>query len=257
MQNEHKLDVGQSIYLDCPHCGAEKKYGLTRTQPNKYIYHCFKCEASGAISPRKVRITGNVSKPKPASIPDNAEYNPAYWPKEAKAWVGDLLPDAVKAKFYYDPNSDRIVTPYFDNDGLLWTNARALDPEQKPKYLLRKAERMGTDRPIFIPDWEPNQVLVLVEDVLSCLRVRQIEGVQGVACMGTTLSDTNLSKVKYLQPSRVLVFFDNDNSLVKKKQELLRKKLELYLTCDVKVVRQDRDPKEFTREELECLMLNY
>lgn len=254
----HKLQVDQTIYTDCPKCGDTKhRLGITCISPNKYVYHCFNCQDSGIQSPRKMQIRGEIAKPTPARIPENAEFNPAYWPKEAKQWLGDLLPDAVQQKFYYDPNSERLVAPYFDNDGLLWTNARALDPEQKPKYLLRKAERMGRDRPIYIPDWEPNQVLVLVEDVLSCLRVRQIEGVQGVACMGTTLSDTNLSKVKYLQPSKVLVFLDNDNAKVKKQQEVLRKKLELYLTCGVKVVRTDRDPKEFRKEELECQIKQY
>ena len=254
------LQVGQTVYVDHEKCGdTRRRLGYTRVDTNKVLYRCFNCDYKGVTSFRKAgkNVKGEVAYPKEASIPDDAEFNPAYWPREAKQWVGELLGEAAKHKFYYSASQSRLVIPYFDAEGLLWTNARSLDKEVQPKYILRKTKRMGTERPFYLNNWDAGNKVVLVEDCLSALQISRLEGVTGIACMGTTISYENIQKLKYLQPTVVYVFLDNDNKDVKKNQIKMRKQLDLHLPCEVELVRGNKDPKQHTLEELNCLIKQY
>lgn len=248
------LQVGQTVYVDHEACGDTRhRLGYTRIEDNKVVYRCFNCDYKGKMSFRqsKREVRGNLAMPKEASIPEDAEFNPAYWPKGAKDWVGDLIGEAMKHKFFYSDSQQRLSIPYFDADGLLWTNARYLGVDGAyPKYILRKTARMGQERPFYLNDWTPSQTVVLTEDCLSALHVSRLDGITGIACMGTTLSYDAIRKVQYLQPTKVYVFLDNDNKDVKRNQIKMKKQLDLHLTCEVEIVRADKDPKNLTTEKI-------
>ena len=243
----HQIDTW---YEDCPKCSDTRgRLGVTKLAANKVVYHCFNCGDKGVRrigkSPPKIK-----AYPIDAYIPEDAEFNPNYWPTEARDWVGDLILEAVKYKWFYTGKSQRVVTPFFDRDGLVWTNARAVMPEHKPKYILRKAPEHKRTQPHYIPEYTEGKIVVLVEDCLSTLRLSRIQEVTPVGCMGTNLPHQHIQSVRGLKPSKVVIMFDNDNWQVKTKQVVAKRKLELYLDCPVNICRLTEDPKNIDEKRL-------
>jgi hypothetical protein len=92
--------------------------------------------------------------------------------------------------------------------------------------------------------------VVLVEDMLSALKVSQIAS--AFVLGGTAIKDEQL---RHLLKSfnKFDIMLDNDNWQVKTNQYKLYKKLSLF-SRDVRVIEVDKDPKEYSLDELKELL---
>lgn len=89
----------------------------------------------------------------------------------------------------------------------------------------------------------------MTEDVLSAIKVSRVPGNVGVALLGSSLKEPQAVKAARLGRD-VAVFLDNDNEQVRANQRKARKMLEPLAKGEVSILEQDKDPKEFTTEEL-------
>ena len=69
----------------------------------------------------------------------------------------------------------------------------------------------------------------------------------GMALCGTSMHDVHLRKILELQPKRVLICLDNDNSIVRKQQRKCKKTLDKFVD-DVLIIRMSKDLKAQTNE---------
>lgn len=183
---------------------------------------------------------------------------------QCKAWpykYGITDAEIAAYRIEYDRKHHAIILPVYDDQGLKAQQMRKLDG--MPKYLTSICAKRG-GKPLFYGKKSGN-ILCLTEDILSAIKVsrlatpnlshKNLNSVNGVALLGTSLTSEQAVKLARLNPSEAFIFLDNDNYVVKKQQRKIKKLLDTYLDCPVHIVRQGKDPKELSMQELEAILL--
>lgn len=130
---------------------------------------------------------------------------------------------------------DRIILPVLDGSELKCYQARALDPKESVKYLT-----VGPKTPYFVVK-EGSKAVVLVEDIISALKIAQVQpGVDVVSLLGTSMTaEFMLTLVKSYHT--IGIWLDPDGPGLKA-ANVIRKKLKLYAQ-NVLVLESKEDPK--------------
>lgn len=271
--NHHYLDDAPNSLEDSPvridhvDCGAG-----TDTKGRLYIWrkadqsvsaYCHNCGMSGYSKSKHHTRNIHRLRPKKSSrpvrnlhitLPRDLEKDVKKWPVEARAWVysaGLTNEEVMNHGLGYSNWHRRVIIPCLSSTGSLsGYQTRKIFEDGRPKYLTRSKvgkKLLFTD--VFTHD--PSDTLcVVVEDALSCIKVGRTH--HSVALMGCSSNDQVL---KYLTNhyKHVIIFLDNDNSEVMKKQEQIRRDLDMLMET-VTVIRHDKDPKECTTLELGALL---
>jgi len=96
---------------------------------------------------------------------------------------------------------------------------------------------------------KPSTSVVIVEDVLSGLRCKEISDT--LVCLGTSLKDSAVWLMMQQGYKKAFVFLDADNPTVKQEARRIKKKLSFL---QVKIVETGKDPKYHSKQELEKLL---
>jgi len=171
-----------------------------------------------------------------------------------------------------------VVLPVFAEDGSLASYqfrpvVRHTSTEKKegknatgngeaPKYISRRQQgrKGGVDifraRPSWSSDGRHNanpSTVVIVEDVLSAIKVSRVPKNVGVALMGSHLKEEQAVKISQIADN-VVVFLDNDNDEVKRSQRKAAKTVGPLVRGDVRIIEAEKDPKDHTNQELRDLL---
>ncbi len=248
--------------MPCPWCPSSDGYHEYETN-----FHCFSCHKSKAKPKEEnsrslfidkdvvsgVMHTGRISLPKTVT---------KDFPKEAMKWL--LEAGITKALIdQYDihyveneivpiPNtnrsvqlSKRIILPYITSGEVKFYQARSLNICEPRKYITigpKSAYRTGPT------SWVPDRVVVVVEDILSAIRVAEVT--EAVALIGTSLDDeTALHLANYKE---VKVWMDNDAPGIAASNKIV-KKLKLYCKKVVQI-KHNKDTKRCFQKELEQML---
>lgn len=155
---------------------------------------------------------------------------------------------ADKYNIGYSAYYNRVFLPVFQGDTLVYYQARAIFKGQVPKYINPKVQK-DTLRFTSLES-EQQESVVVVEDILSAIRVGEIKGHAGCSILGTTASASDLSYINSFK--EIKLWFDPDEA-GKKATMQIKRSLSL-LGRDVRVITSDKDPKEYTRVELEEIL---
>lgn len=143
---------------------------------------------------------------------------------------------AQKLGLYYDPNYDRIGFPYY----LYSTRLRSIDKNNKAKWLF-----FGNNRDyMYYLDDLCTSTLVVVEDVISCIRVAKY--CDCVALEGTNVNRAPLAEI-LIGYGRILVWLDGDEA-GRLGAERFRKRYKL--NHNIKIIKTLKDPKDHTDREI-------
>lgn len=214
---------------------------------------CWRCNDKGwhpkpqpSLAERLARLkekrdtdTAAESDPRP---PMPAIWSPVDWPLQARVWLyrAGLSNDAIRsAGIYYTPRLDRVVLPIIVGDKLAYWQARGFDPE-RPKYLNPKVDKDG-----LAARYGSQGPVVLTEDILSAIRVGEVA--EGWSILGTSLSDTLAVQLRELNRP-VAIWLDPDAAGRKARAKTLRA-LSL-VGIEPRIIRTDKDPKLYSREEI-------
>lgn len=208
----YRVKEGQTLSLDCPFCGAKKKFTVSKRDGN-LIWNCYRASCSvrgskaGARSLDTIKARMKTGQP----IKDMRRVDPIPAPlvaveghPEALAYlssVGSL--EAVRshlAKAFYAPSENRVVFVMNRGAGCV---GRALDG-RKPKWKV-----YGDTTGVFACG--VGKTAVIVEDPASACAVGVLPEYTGVALLGTNLS--SLQKAQLGKYQRAIIALDKDASM--------------------------------------------
>lgn len=266
---------------------------IRRTEDGAVVCYCHHCGGSGyfnsscghSLRDREITrqsrgVRGNTEQ-QDFRLPNDFTTNTTEWHPHSRAWVrryGVTSDECKRNSIGFSHRLGGVVLPVFAEKGGLvayqlrpvvqGTGGQVPDGEDDsrrrtyPKYISRRKNgrpggvdifvaRDGGDSGTGVPD-SPSCVVV-TEDVLSAVKVSRVEGVVGVAIMGSSLKEEQAVKIARIAPN-VAVFLDNDNQQVKDNQKKAARLLEPLVSGEVRVVKADKDPKEHSNQELEELL---
>ncbi len=246
------LKEGQTVYINCPNCGRNTKFGITK-YADKVLYQCFSasCNTKGCLE--HTLSTDDLKK----------RLSKDYYPiisqqefSEPKHWIqGFANQEAIEfaQRFdlmepYYQHHAFKTATDvklmrqvfyYTDLQGnVIGATGRALIRGLRKSYIYPAS----TKSPWFCGHCNENKVGAIVEDHLSAVKIANI-GLTGISLSGTHFQE---DWIEYFKDFNMLyVALDKDARL---KAFGIKDILTLYCPC-VKIILLEKDFKEMTREE--------
>jgi len=280
------LDLDEGEQINTFHCkdgkGNDKLY--IKRNSDGYLFYCHHCSQRGFVSVRSLSPRGSSFRPASAGaspvnrdgsgtclpvsggegrireklqiyLPRDAVNGIKRWPSvDAKVWIlkhGLTISDVDAAGICWSDSLSSIIFPRYCEGELVSFQTRKFPAGDGPKYLT-----YGDSKAVYDAFKGPSEALgdakrvVLVEDMLSALKVAQIAS--AFVLGGTAIKDDQL---RHLLKSfnKFDIMLDNDNWQVKTNQYKLYKKLSLF-SRDVRVIEVDKDPKEYSLDELKELL---
>ena len=177
---------GETVVVTCPFCYGPKKLAVSKSG-GKILWYCYRasCEAKGAYSGRRnqkaVRDYLNNTAPdkkKPVkpipSITTSVDNHPPameylHSVNSVEAYKNKLI------NIRYAPAEDRVL--FYGNNGAVGRSLRKFGPKWLSYGELPDGIHVGT-----------GDIAVLVEDTPSACSVSRIDGLVGVALLGTTVT---------------------------------------------------------------------
>lgn len=242
------LSFGQRRKVKC--CGSTPSAYLSNSQKG-LGFHCFRCgrndfEAHGRLSSADfIRMRQADEEEAARAFPEVVPLYGEGVPVSAHLWVlkAGITPERATDEygFGWSEHSSRVVVPIL-HDGTptgVWTARDTTPSRARPKYVMPKGSIGSSWYRLF-----PDRVAVVVEDVLSAIRVAEA-GYGSLAVLGTSVGPT---QAMLLADHPVVGWFDGDKAgrdgFVK-----LRKALGPY-GIEPKRVQSERDPKDYNRDEI-------
>jgi hypothetical protein len=272
--------VGQTLRVsheDCSKGKANPNAMAIIKKSDGYWFHCFRCqEFQGFVGDRKKTIT--EMKAQLASLKNfeiYAEFNTLGLPLDAQAmgrtrrhdlpwlayqwgWNCDIDGSTIeKYDFHWSPSYNRVIIPIYE-----WTSkgkvllkkligwvGREVDCRSKEqrekeniaKYITRKSSEYN--RIFFHAPCINSDTYVLVEDILSAIKVREVCNVNAIALLTTSIPTKLLIKLK---GKRVLIWLDFDQLPATMRYFALAK--QWGINC--KYLHTKKDPKNYDATQL-------
>ena len=200
----------------------------------------------------------------PFSLPRDASRNIRGWDSHyPKLWLtryGVKINTLKDFEIYWSEEMGALIFPQRHNGELVGYQYRFFPPKEGfPKYLTKTKsnfDRKNRYLDDIIPNSIPNitstssnndERIIIVEDYISAIRIAAL-GYPACPLWGSQLHNGQLTYLlqKY---NKFVIMLDNDNSQVKTKQRRIKDRL-LAHGAEVKLCLLNKDPKEYTDEEL-------
>jgi hypothetical protein len=164
-----------------------------------------------------------------------------HWLTTAR--ISPVIADA--AGFGWDEGTQELFIPIHRRGELAGWLARRFDEDR------RKYDTLTEDRSNFYSHHATgSKLLVLTEDALSALRCSEICDSMGL--LGVAIKPAVITAILRGGYDEVVVFLDGDNPQVRMAARAIAKRLPFLRT---RIVETGCDPKDYSKGELECLIL--
>lgn len=206
------IKEGSRVTTDCPFCGGKNKFSLDKFD-GKLVWNCYRasCDVKGAFSTQRrieaveAVLSGDAIqryKPTPRPVPtitthvSNSDIAIAYL-KKVNSYEAFLRNDI---KIRYAPKEDRVLFYNTEHTGAVGRSMRPVRAKWWSYGELSGGIHVGT-----------GNHAILVEDVASACAVSNVEGLTGVALLGTNI--TKSIKKTLNKYNKITLVLDNDASL--------------------------------------------
>jgi len=220
-----------------------------------YSCHCFRCSEpeSHKFIPHGTRSIAEIQRHKKEL--SETKGKPPYLPGDFTldipvqyAWFlkyGISMHYARKFQLGYSEFFHRIIIPIFNCGRLQAVHMRAINPDDKPKYLnLGKPE---PDLLFWANGTDTKDLIIIVEDVLSAIKIN-LSGYNAVALNGSSITDVQALRLTSTTGKRI-VWLDNDDAGLKGRRQVVTQ-LKLQGTKSVYYISSHQDPKTYNKEEI-------
>lgn len=253
--------VGQTVNFNHDDCGDSRgRLRVTGKPDGSYAAFCHNCNAKGIAVPewrsRVVRPAPVQQEGKHIPHPEQVVEDLRAFPKEGRLWLlsaGITSEDVRENKIVYNPASERILLPGFWEGKMRLRQDRRLSGDG-PKYL---TYHDGTPwgKAFYARSFEQvTDTVVIVEDILSAIRVAKLPKTTAVACMSSGLMQFHVNHVASRGFRRILIYLDNDTAEVLRSVRVMQRKFSLLCKAEIGIITADRDPKEHHTRELMQLL---
>lgn len=205
------LEVGESLYDDCPECGKPGKFSITRTDTG-LLYHCFRdsCPAEGHVG--AVGISQAPAKHKQKDTyklnPYEGELEPLTRLQAARFLVVNGLGRRAMehGRFKWAPEEDCYAFPIMDPRGYERGILLRRFDGRGAKALSRQHTE-GARQSWYVHRDDFSRV-VIVEDQISALKLSRY--CTTVALLGTAMSHDGAMEIAHVRPNHVTIALDED-----------------------------------------------
>ena len=259
----HDAPIGSEIRFNHHDCGDTKaRLYVTRTDKG-WKHHCHNCapKMSGFTADRKPSNSRTLERVKSAKEMVDLEKNkvdgvvslPLNYtteiPIDGMLWLykyGLTDEEIEEYQIGYDPDSDRVILPWFDVDGkLLQYQGRALKFNKcKPKYI-----NVGKSDFAELHNTQCMRKVTVVEDLLSAIKVNRFTS---TICLFGSYIPLNLYRHLGENYDKVSIWLDHDKMV-----EAFKYAKRLRYTQDVEtnVIATRLDPKECEDSVIEAQVM--
>ena len=250
-------NAGETVKIH--HCKRGKhndRLYITRSMDGSIVCYCHHCGGTGYYQDGKkvyTRRTVHVQKKGTfTEIPKGGTTRLADWSVLAKVWINKAHIGQKLIRQYglqSFSNDDSVMIPIMNEGKLCRLIKRSFDPDL-PKYLTLMHDNFhNANAYVFHSRAGDNTRLILVEDVLSAIRVA--EYVDALVLCGTNMNSNLLVNALNKSYDHIKIFLDNDNPMVKKSQRKIQRRLDsIDFHTDTTVIENDVDPKEMSSDRL-------
>lgn len=230
---------GNKLLAFCHHCGKRGIYYL-----DDHNLPDLKARWDRLQTPPEAR-DGEIY------LPYDITHDVREWPQQAHVWLlsASITPDEASKDYgiRYSPFYSRIILPVYHSGDLVGYQSRKVfdQGDPFPKYLSRfKSKDLSY---YYLLNRSGNGTeCVVVEDILSAIRINRDTGLAACAVLGNFPSDHCLNWL-VSRYSKITIWFDDDNAQVKANQLRLKNTLDQY-GVQTRVIKTGRDPKKETAE---------
>lgn len=243
------------------YCVGDSRSMIVERKENGDINaHCFRCGGSGyafavpyyqdADTKRSRFNKESASAGNFAELPLPEDAREEEWPAPVYAWISKsgLTKKIIKHEQFL----------WSDEEQVLYIPVRQLN-ELKGyaiKHFAGSLRYMNQtlDKSTFFGYYrraldKPGESVVVVEDVLSGLRCREV--CDSIVCLGTSIRDSAVCLIMQQKYKQAFIFLDADNPTVKQAARRIAKKLSFLA---VKIIETGKDPKYHSKQEIEELI---
>jgi hypothetical protein len=257
-------------------CSLDKDPCLVVTRyKDCWKWYCHRCYEHGIVfdndmSPTEVskRLSKSVTEVKHSTIVKKmALPMPCYpmWekhaeiPYEAYHWIWSIdldYEDCEKHMIVWSPSYQRVIIPIHENDNLVgWVGREVYckDKEERKvkriaKYITQKQK--GQSR-LFFRAKGKLPGTVIVEDILSAIKVNKLTDLSVISLLNTAIDDTLISELR----DQKIVYVWLDGDMHTKIVRYTKRFNELGLKA--KSVRTSKDPKEYSYMDMKTFLAGY
>jgi hypothetical protein len=205
------LEDGDNMYCDCPACGREGKFSITRTSTG-LLYNCFRdaCPTAGHVSADGVGRTRVKGKPRRDATlrPYDGPLRPLRaWEKARFLVKNGLRPEWIETmgRWKWAPEERCYAFPILDPRGFERGVVLRRYDGRAPKSLTRQHTAGPTLSWYTRGDFSR---VIVVEDQVSALKMAR--WCTSVALLGTALSHEGAQEIASMRAGHVTIALDND-----------------------------------------------
>lgn len=253
--------MGQLLSMgSCPFCGSGTNTACFATYSDGY--HCYTCgkHRQGNASEYAYRPTKEVTKVNmPTFTTDINKFSPGVLQWLYKYYVMDKLIKKYSIGYVYENNEESLIyNVVIKNKIEFW----------QQRFFPSKRFKTGGDKnTLFTTSNTPTNIIVLVEDFLSAIRIAEHTNI--LCLWGTSLNKQMLAYLKFLSISNILIWLDPDEAgqtaskvivkqLTKALSELsLQQAFSIRESRMVSIVQADKQPKEYCDTEIKQILGEY
>lgn len=252
------LPLGHKLRSDCPECGLDTNTNAAIINHNLqgYSLYCNACSYNPFSHKGKQTLAELAelrklneeaqrhAQSRTISLPEDTSYDISDFSREGRTWLwkAGITPKLIsKYSIGYSKVQRRVVLPVYQQ-GLKWYQNRAVYEGQKPKYLQPNVSK----NVVFNGDTvRSGYRVIIVEDILSAIRVFEASGISTVSILGTKLSDYQTSLLS--EASMVITWLDGDRA-GRKGAASIRKTLSMLM--EVGNIVTEKDPKCYSDQQI-------
>lgn len=199
------------------HCG-EGRAAVVNHQPKGFSLYCHRCGDSlfvphGQRSFKELMELRKLEKQNAAAIRGSMKLPSDFTldiPPVGMLWLlkASITPYmARKVGIGWSHKYQRVILPVYNDNNLVFYQARAVHEHQDIKYLNPSVDRASIAYWVIPPNAD-NSVIIITEDILSAIRVGQL--IPAVSMLGTKLSEQQAEQVSNYD--HVVTWLDPDEA---------------------------------------------
>ena len=227
--------------------GGRDSMKIVRHDDDSVYAVCYRCGEWGKYTPdfavARAHLNRDVKKEMTSQgykLPTDLTSKVSEWSMEARVWILRAITQEEVEVYgiMYSPSKDILVLP-IDKDNYyvrLFSNPLyKYISNCKTKNIYKYTNKTSK--------------VVIVEDYLSYIKISRYYSC--LCIFGTNLYDNHIATL-IANHSNFVIFLDNDNETVRKKQREMHDTLSMMGTC--RTIKHDKDPKYCTEKELKELI---
>jgi DNA primase len=246
------LPINSSTQTECPTgCGSGEKLSVNHSNKDYWCF-CYRCGFTETVHKGKQtladiqkiqKLNEAAETPIPLELPNDFT---TEIPLAGRLWLykaGITEQCWRKNNIGYSEVLQRVVLPVYNQDGeLVWLQCRAIHSQQKPKYLQPSRDRSTVIFSVS-PDRDDNERVVVVEDILSAIRVGK--HIRAISLLGTKITTAQAAMLGHYK--RVTTWLDSDEAGRRGAYKIRRT---LGLITEVDNIVTKLDPKALSDKEI-------